>query len=53
MVVPGRAFATDPKDQVRSSYLRAAFSVASDKDFDDGMRRIAELIKEESSNNKN
>ena len=45
---PGRAFATDPKSQVKSSYIRAAFSVAEDKDFDEGLRRVAELIREES-----
>ena len=26
---------------------RAAFSVAEDKDFDEGLRRVAELIREE------
>jgi DNA-binding transcriptional MocR family regulator len=34
-----------------SSYIRAAFSVAGDQDFDEGLRRVAELLREEMLNN--
>jgi hypothetical protein len=36
-------------DQTCSSYLRAAFSVAEEKDFDEAFHRLASLIKEEQS----
>ena len=42
---PGRGFSPDPKEPC--PYLRAAFSIVPEKDMDEAMRRLAELIKEE------
>ena len=38
--------------QSKSSHLRAAFSVAGDADFDEGLRRVADLLREEMKSTK-
>jgi len=54
MLLPGHAFM--PKNAVDSSksvnHMRAAFSVASESDFDVAFERLAELIREEIDNQK-
>ncbi len=50
MLMPGRAFSTNPDQPC--SYLRAAFSLASEKDMEEGLSRLAEVIKEELSGHK-
>ena len=54
MLLPGHAFM--PKNASESpktiNHMRAAFSVASEKDFDVAFERLAELIREEQANQK-
>lgn len=54
MLLPGKAFmpglSSSNNNNLQCPYLRAAFSVASEKDFDIAFRRLAELIKEEKKN---
>ena len=54
MLLPGHAFM--PKNAVDSSksvnHMRAAFSVASESDFDIAFERLADLIREEIDNQK-
>ena len=45
MLVPGRGFTPDPRTPC--SHMRAAFSIVPEKDMDEAMRRLAELIREE------
>ncbi|KAE8748386.1 hypothetical protein FOCC_FOCC004818 [Frankliniella occidentalis] len=45
ILVPGRCFYADP--QKGSPYIRAAFSIAPKEDIDQGMARLAALIKDE------
>ncbi len=46
MLVPGKAFMSD-QGPSKSSHMRACFSVARESDFDEGFRRLAQLIREE------
>ena len=52
MLLPGHAFM--PKNASESpkpvNHMRAAFSVASESDFDVAFERLAELIREEQAN---
>jgi len=50
MLMPGKAFQTDATGDCQ--YLRAAFSVAPQENFDPAMRRLASLIREEIELNK-
>ena len=55
MLLPGHAFM--PKNAVQKSgknvnHMRAAFSVASENDFDVAFERLANLIREEQDNQK-
>ncbi|XP_070553938.1 kynurenine/alpha-aminoadipate aminotransferase, mitochondrial-like isoform X2 [Ptychodera flava] len=45
LFVPGRDFFSDSTK--KSSYVRAAFSLSTPEQMDEGMRRLAELIKDE------
>jgi len=46
MLMPGRAFQAD-SSAGKCQYLRAAFSIAPEKDFDTAMGRLAQLIRDE------
>ncbi|KAF0853145.1 mitochondrial lysine biosynthesis alpha-ketoadipate glutamate aminotransferase [Andalucia godoyi] len=43
LAVPGSAFLPDPSR--KSSWVRASFSIASDGDMDEALRRLAECVK--------
>ncbi|XP_077984374.1 kynurenine/alpha-aminoadipate aminotransferase, mitochondrial-like [Glandiceps talaboti] len=45
LFVPGRDFLSD--NTQKSSYIRAAYSLSTPEQMDEGMRRLAELIKDE------
>ncbi|XP_077868797.1 kynurenine/alpha-aminoadipate aminotransferase, mitochondrial-like [Saccoglossus kowalevskii] len=45
LFVPGKDFLSDPNG--KSSYIRAAYSLSTPEQMDEGMRRLAELIKDE------
>ena len=47
MLMPGRAF--QPDQTAPCQFLRAAFSIAAEKDFDTAMERLARLIRNEIS----
>lgn len=49
MLLPGRGFmpGSSRKEGSQCSYMRAAFSVASESDFDVAFARLANLIREE------
>jgi len=48
LLCPGSYFAVD--ENAPNSYCRVAFSVASEEQMDEAMRRLAELIKMELGN---
>lgn len=48
LLCPGSYFAVD--ENAQNSYCRVAFSVASEEQMDEAMRRLAELIKTELKN---
>nr|XP_039255728.1 kynurenine/alpha-aminoadipate aminotransferase, mitochondrial-like [Styela clava] len=45
ILIPGSAFSV--KENVKSSYCRASFSLSSPENIDEGIRRLAELVREE------
>ena len=44
LLVPGQAFSPENKP---SSYVRASFSIASEADMEEGLQRLADLLREQ------
>ena len=47
MLLPGHAFIPSKSSSFTSPYMRAAFSIAEEKNFDIAFQRLAQLIQEE------
>ena len=47
MLLPGKGFMPGLSDNSKCNYMRAAFSVAAEEDFDVAFARLAQLIKDE------
>ena len=47
MLLPGKGFMPGLSDNTKCNYMRAAFSVAKEEDFDVAFARLAQLIKDE------
>ena len=48
MLLPGKGFKPGlDADDAKCNYMRAAFSVAAEKDFDVAFARLAQLIRDE------
>jgi len=57
LLLPGEAFLVDPAAQAKAHpdelYVRACFSVASDEEMDEAVRRFANLLRKETEAKKN